>query len=250
MRCLKTAEITILFLLASFVLYDKTSHVWGNAPEKENSVKPGKTSTTTPIPPKGMESSAESCFAKRAKLGGIDLVFLGDSITAGWWKHKELWEKYYGKMNAANFGRGGDRVQNVLWRVQNGDADGYSAKVVVLMIGTNNMNDNTEDEIAAGIKNLIGVIKKKQPKARILLLGVPPGNSPASKGMKKRDAVNDRISKFEDGTTINYFNLRNIFLDSEGNPVSGVFTDSLHLDSKGYELWAESMHSVLVKMMK
>src|SRR5436190_7359784 len=76
-------------------------------------------------------------FVKRAKEGKIDLLFLGDSITEGW-GNNAVWQKQYGALNAANFGIGGDMTQNVLWRIQNGEIEGISPKVIVLMIGTNN----------------------------------------------------------------------------------------------------------------
>src|SRR5215204_3349408 len=79
-------------------------------------------------------------FVEQAKKGGVDLLFLGDSITAGWAKNgNEVWEERYAKLNAANFGIGGDRTQHVLWRIQNGELDGaMKPKVIVLLIGTNN----------------------------------------------------------------------------------------------------------------
>jgi lysophospholipase L1-like esterase len=90
-------------------------------------------------------------YIERAKEGNIDLLFMGDSITAGWAsKGKDVWQERYGNRNAANFGIGGDRTQHVLWRAMDGELENVHPKVVVLMIGTNNSNSDPADQIAAG----------------------------------------------------------------------------------------------------
>src|SRR4029077_15760451 len=80
-------------------------------------------------------------FLERAKQGGIDLLFLGDSLAQGWGDsaQKDLWKSYFEPYKAANFGLGGDRTQQVLWRISNGEIDGISPKVIVLSVGTNNL---------------------------------------------------------------------------------------------------------------
>src|SRR5271169_5853760 len=80
-------------------------------------------------------------FVAEAKKGGVDILFMGDSITDNWRsKGKNVWDKVYAPRHAANFGIGGDRTQHVLWRIENGELDGINPKVTVLMIGTNNSN--------------------------------------------------------------------------------------------------------------
>src|SRR5690242_8364585 len=88
-------------------------------------------------------------FVEQAKAGGIDLLFVGDSITDNWRSRgSNVWNKYYAPRHAANFGIGGDRTQHVLWRIDHGELDGLKPKVIVLMIGTNNSNSDSADEIA------------------------------------------------------------------------------------------------------
>ena len=60
-------------------------------------------------------------FVAIAKAGGVDVLFLGDSITAGWRGSKEIWDKSFGGYKTANFGIGGDRTEHVLWRLENGN---------------------------------------------------------------------------------------------------------------------------------
>ena len=71
-------------------------------------------------------------------------------------------------------GFGWDRIENVLWRIYHGELDSISPKQIVLMIGTNNLQSNTNDEIARGLQFLMTAIRAKQPKPAILLMGILP----------------------------------------------------------------------------
>src|SRR5439155_6273181 len=125
-----------------------------------------------------------------AKRGGVEVLFLGDSITDAWGGEghgrgatgSKIFEEEFVPLKAANFGIGGDRTQHVLWRLQNGELEGIQPKVVMLMIGTNNSNtnaktkieDNTAEEIAAGVTAIVKEIHKRSPRTKVLLLGVFP----------------------------------------------------------------------------
>src|SRR5208337_5244157 len=114
-------------------------------------------------------------FVAIAKKGGVDVLFLGDSITDGWrGSGKDVWKEKFEPLKAANFGIGGDRTQHVLWRLQNGELEGIKPRAAVIMIGTNNLGANTAEEIADGIKAIVAEIQKKQPETKILLLGIFP----------------------------------------------------------------------------
>jgi beta-glucosidase len=128
--------------------------------------------------------------------GKVDVGVIGDSITARW--NGETWAKHWGAYRAVNMGIGGDQTQNVLWRLQNGQLDGYKARLYVLMIGTNNMWDKQADPaaVAEGIKAILDLIKTKQPEAKILLLGIFPTGEKPNPGREKRAAVNEIISKY------------------------------------------------------
>ncbi len=128
--------------------------------------------TTTPVAAKTngekwWNGNCERILAAIKKMDGeIDVGFVGDSITARW-RGGENWEKHWGSYRAVNMGIGGDRTQNVLWRLQNGELDGCKAKLFVVMIGTNNLFDNKTEpaDAAAGIKAIIDLIQTKQPQA-------------------------------------------------------------------------------------
>ena len=108
-----------------------------------------------------------------AARGQDRLLFLGDSITEIWGQGTEVWDQYYGKDDVANFGISGDQTQHVLWRIDNGELDGISPKVVVLMIGTNNIRTKKE-KILAGVTKVVDDIHAKLPESKLLLLAVPP----------------------------------------------------------------------------
>jgi lysophospholipase L1-like esterase len=116
-------------------------------------------------------------FVALAKNGGVDLLFLGDSITDGWrTKGSNVWDRVYAPRRAANFGIGGDRTQHLLWRIDHGELDNLSPKVIVLMIGTNNSNSDSADEVAEGVEKIIAEIRARCPDSRILLLAIFPRN--------------------------------------------------------------------------
>ncbi len=177
----------------------------------------GESATTRPVPREGKWMELHERFLERAKSSeGIDLLFLGDSITQGWGNYA-VWQGYYGSRNAANFGIGGDRTEHVLWRIQNGEIDGISPKVVVLMIGTNNSRDNSADEIADGITTIVKTLREKLPKSKVLLLGVfPHGETPDNPARAKLAAVNQKIAKLDDGDTVKYLDIGKRFLNDDG----------------------------------
>jgi len=74
-------------------------------------------------------------FLARAKSGPIGVLFLGDSITEGWGKAPQVWDYYYGKMDPANFGIGGDQTQHVIWRIENGELDGLITEAAIADAG-------------------------------------------------------------------------------------------------------------------
>lgn len=177
-----------------------------------------------------------------AKMEGkIDVAFVGDSITARW-RDSENWKKHWGSYRAVNMGIGGDQTQHVLWRLGNGDLEGYKAKLFVVMIGTNNMWSRDADpaHAAAGVKAVIDLIREKQPQARILLMGVLPIGEKPTAGREKRAGVNKLISKYAGGQ-VEYMDIWDKYLEADGTISKEVMHDYLHLAPKGYDIWAESI---------
>ena len=194
---------------------------------------------------------SHASFLDVAKKGGVDVLFLGDSITAGWrGAGKDAWAKNFEPLKSANFGIGGDRTQHVLWRITNGELDGIKPKVAVLMIGTNNSGADPAADIAEGVTEIVKTIRTKSPETKVLLLAVfPRGAKIPNTGNDKLIEVNKTIAKLDDGKTVRFLDLGPKFLDKEGQLPKETMPDFLHLSPKGYEIWAESMLPLLKEML-
>src|SRR5439155_23399802 len=99
----------------------------------------------------------------KTHASAIQIVFYGDSITHGWsYGGKGVWKVHYAPLHAVNYGISGDRTQHVIWRMKNGEIDGLHPKVLVLMIGTNNLGfGHTDEQVAQGIKEIIHIVHQK-----------------------------------------------------------------------------------------
>jgi len=190
---------------------------------------------------------------KRKTEGRIDLLFLGDSITEGWRDTGvATWEKYYAPRNAANFGIGGDETQHVLWRIENGEVEGLNPKVVVLLIGTNNLGNSGfgGDDTAKGIVCIVRLLRKKLPATRILLLGVFPRDfQPGTHFRKEIDKINQTIAKLDDGDHVRFLDIALSFLQRDGSISPEIMPDALHISSAAYGKWAEAMEPLLKEML-
>lgn len=213
----------------------------------------------------GTEKKHES-FNEISKLGQAELVFLGDSITAGWsTAGKEVWAKTWEPLKAVNFGIGGDRTEHILWRLEHGNYDGLKPKLTVLMIGTNNTGhqgrpaaehggavyQSPAEHTAQGIEAILKLLREKQPQMKILLLGIfPRGATSDDKLRRQNEATNALIAKFADGKSIHYLDIGKSFLGEGGTLSKEIMPDLLHLSPAGYQLWADAIQSKVAELMK
>jgi beta-glucosidase len=211
---------------------------------------PGANPATRPEPRDANWMRMHDSFLERAAEGGVDLLFLGDSITQGWNGPKAVWERYYGPRRAANFGIGGDRTQHVLWRLDHGELDPIDPKVVVLMIGTNNIRSDTPAEIAEGVAAIVKKIREKKPQTKVLLLAVFPRGEKPDAVRDRVKAVNERIARLDDGKAVKYLDIGPKFLEPDGTILREVMPDFLHLSRKGYRTWADAMEPTLWSMLE
>jgi len=142
----------------------------------------------TPRTDKNSQIAHEQLLAK-AKQGRIDVYFEGDSITRRWGATDypqllENWRENFFGWNAADFGWGADRVENILWRLESGELDGINPKVIVLLAGTNNVGnkipsagpDSVVENVTRGLREVVRVLRAKALAATIIITGIFPRN--------------------------------------------------------------------------
>jgi lysophospholipase L1-like esterase len=190
-----------------------------------------------------------------ARQGDAEVLFMGDSITDFWrntdgpFAGKPVLDKHFGQWKVANFGIAGDTTQGVLYRLQNGEGQGFSPRAVMLMIGTNNTLRNSAAEIAEGIGAVVLELQKDFPRAKILLLGVFPRGRPGDPVRATIADINRTIAKLHDGQRVHYLDIGAGFLAPDGTIPADVMSDLLHPGPKGYEIWAQAVKEPLTALM-
>jgi len=202
----------------------------------------------------------------KAHRGGIDVYFEGDSITRRWGtsdaayrQFLDHWTRSFFGWNAANFGWGGDTVQNVLWRLTEGELDGVGPKVIVVMAGTNNVGGTPRQSVdaavvesaATGMTAVLELMQRKAPGATVILMGITPRTDSAGGAsvMPTVDAINERYARFADGPGIRYININAQLARADGAPREGMTVDGLHLSLAGYQVWADALKPIFTELL-
>ncbi len=194
----------------------------------------------------------------KARSGSIDLYFLGDSITRRWGAtdYPDLlahWNRTFHGWNAGNFGWGGDRTENILWRLDNGELDGVDPRVIVLLAGTNNIGREPGDEskvadVVRGLKAIVARCREKAPEAVIVLTALFPRNdNPAV--MPTIAAINAHLATMADERSVRFLDVNSKLADAEGNLFEGMTVDGLHPSLRGYEVWADGLRPMLTELL-
>jgi lysophospholipase L1-like esterase len=205
--------------------------------------------------------TAHTQLLEKAKKGGIDIYFAGDSITRRWGAtdYPALlanWTQNFFGWNAANFGWGGDTTQNILWRLQNGELDGVNPRVIVLLAGTNNVGNRTSKDgddsrvadITKGLKAILDTMRARAPRATIILMGIFPRNDNMAV-MPAINRINENLARFADGNTIRYLNINRKLADQKDVLIEGMMGDGLHPTIQGYQVWADSLKPILTELL-
>ena len=209
---------------------------------------------------------AHEQLVEKARRGGIDVYFAGDSITRRWGTSDaayrdlfENWRRNFFGWNAGNFGWGGDTVQNILWRLTNGELDDLHPKVIVLLAGTNNVGPEPRqgvaaavvDQVSSGIAAILSVMRQKAPGATLILTGVTPrrDRDGGTSLMPTIDAINRRIAALEDGRRVRYLNVNSRLAEKDGMLIGGMTVDGLHLSAAGYQVWADALKPIFTEIL-
>jgi lysophospholipase L1-like esterase len=204
-----------------------------------------------------------AAFLERSKQGNCDVLFVGDSITQGWeGSGKDVWNEKFTTWKPVNLGISGDQTQHVLWRITEGkELEGLDPKVVVIMIGTNNVGRDSVEQIAEGIEAIVKSFRTQRPKAKILLLGVFPRSGKSARDFKEKDVagadeqnkkiptINAIIAKLDDGKHVKYLDISKAFLNDAGGLPKTVMPDYLHLSKDGYARWARAIQAPVDELL-
>ena len=216
-----------------------------------------------PVPRADQNSlTAHAQLVEKAHQGGIDVYFEGDSITRRWGAldRPDLlanWKQNFFGWNVANFGWDGDTVQNILWRLNNGELDGVNPKVIVLLAGANNVGNVFDPEreeakvtdISKGLQAVVGVMRAKAPSAVIILTAIFPRNdSPAV--MPAIQKINRNLAGFADGKAVRYLDINDKLAGPDGKLLAGTMdADQLHPAIPAYQIWADALKPIFTELL-
>lgn len=188
--------------------------------------------------------------AASAKAGGGAVVMVGDSITHGWENHMDLLRD---AGSFVNLGTSGDRTENVLWRLRNGNLpEGLRPRAFVVMIGTNNTGhrmDNPED-IAAGVRAIVDRLQAANPGAPIILYRIFPRGAKPDDAMRLNNARASDLAVANLPAGVRVRDLAPRFLEADGTLPKDIMPDLLHPNRKGYEIWAEDLKAALAELAR
>ena len=175
------------------------------------------------------------------------IIFDGDSITNRWeTTGRGTWTRFAGQ--AADFGIEGDRTENLLWRLGKGQVDGMDPRLVVLMIGTNNVGRDSAEDIAEGIRSVVSEYEKRCPHAHIVLMAVfPRGKTSSDPSRVKVEAVNHLVSALDDGRRVSFVDIGSSLIEPDGSISAETMPDYVHPTAGGYVIWAEAIKTLLAK---
>jgi len=183
----------------------------------------------------------------------LDIYFLGDSITEYWpVTAPDLWQAEFGQLRVLNAGVSGDVTQNIIYRITQGEFEQISPKVVILLAGINNLGRSPQlesAELAAGLQQIVSILRAKSPGSKILLLSIFPAGGPADPVRGRIIETNKRLANLDDSSSVFYIDIYPAFLDPEGSLPATMAPDGLHLSAKGYQVWADAMRPMLHKLL-
>ena len=206
----------------------------------------------------------EQLLAK-AKQGRVDVYFEGDSITRRWGatdypQFLENWKQNFFGWSAGDFGWGADRVENILWRLENGELDGVNPKVIVLLAGTNNIGnkipsegaDAVVEDVTRGLQTVVKLMQSKAPDATIIVTAIFPRNDNMAV-MPEIDKINANLANLTKtaGPKVRFLNINDKLADPGGRLRDGMLNDrdKLHPQLAGYQVWADALKPILTELL-
>jgi lysophospholipase L1-like esterase len=250
----------ILFICATAAAHACLAQAPSSIGKEDAAERPANSAETAAPRTDANSQVAHEQLVAKAKTGGIDLYFLGDSITRRWgctdpqWADLMAnWNKNFFGWNAANFGWGADGIQHMLWRIQNGELEGVHPKVIVILAGTNNVGTRPGDDakvadIVAGIRKLVAACREQAPRAKIILTAIFPRND-ALEVLPEIRRINEQLATLADGESVVFLDVNHRLADADGVLFEGMTIDKLHLSVQGYQVWADGLRPLLTEFL-
>jgi beta-glucosidase len=170
------------------------------------------------------------------------VVVLGDSILARFadGPGAAVWQQQIAPLGATDFAVPGSTTQNILWQLNHRLLSGLSPRLIVLMIGTNNLSaGNSPEQVAEGIASCLGAIEGRQRRARILLLGIlPRGDTPDTGIPPLVQQTNALLAGVTAAYHVAFLDPGPALLGPGGVPAPGVLSDIVHPTAAGYQMLA------------
>lgn len=248
-----------VLVIASMLLATATSPLTPRLTAASQHAAPAPGRADQPAPRTDQNSiSAHADLVAKAKTGRIDVYFVGDSITRRWGAldYPELlanWRSNFFGWNAANFGWGADRIENILWRLENGELEGVRPRIIVILAGTNNVGSEPGGaekiaNITRGLKAIVDACQRRAPDATIILTAIFPRNDNMAV-LPEIDRINAYLASLADGRKIRFVNVNDKLADKDGRLFGGMTRDMLHPTVKGYQIWADALKPILLELL-
>lgn len=177
--------------------------------------------------------------------GTTRLVLVGDSITQMWAETDAY--RALASYRPLNLGIGGDQTQHVLWRVEHGSLMGTNPRLVVLLIGVNNLGNGHEPaQTARGVLAVVGVIRRELPKANVLVLGIlPTGALPTDPMRQKAHETNRLLAQAKYPYGVRFHDLGAALVEADGTISSETMADGLHPTPRGFVKFTEALSPLI-----
>lgn len=200
-----------------------------------------------------LDVHADLVKAVEAARGPIDVLLIGDSITQQWGSH---WARHFPALRTINIGIGGDKTQNVLWRLDHGGVAGLEPKVCVLLVGNNNMFFTPETGVKAaalGVKACLDNLRERFPGARVVVVKIFPAHGPGNRfyeDIRRTNTALDALQLTADPKVM-VLDMTAELVVADGTLRPELYTaDGIHLAAGGYDVYAARLRPLLAQALE
>lgn len=204
--------------------------------------------TTIPVAPAD-DSYVQQHEENKQKIldESVDILLLGDSIIHGW--DREVWNSHFKDVQMVNWGIEGDRIEQLIWRIDNGELEKSRIKSIIIQAGTNNIAEDSPEDIYTGIRTIIKIIQNRLPGMPFLIIGLLPCEINGNRYHEKIIKVNTLLEGIKDDITFFYVDIYDNYLNYDNTINTVLLPDHLHLSEDGYEVLAQSIEGVISKSL-